>query len=139
MTPEALAALHARAIRVPRPWAAAEFAGLMTSRGVFLIADAEGRGFALGRVAGPEAELLTLVVAPEDRRRGIARDLLARFAATARAGGATAGFLEVAAGNAPARALYAAAGWRESGLRRSYYAIAGGATEDAIMMQRDPL
>lgn len=139
MTPEALAALHARAIRVPRPWAAAEFAGLLTSRGVFLIADAEGRGFALGRVAGPEAELLTLVVAPEARRRGIARDLLARFAATARAGGATAGFLEVAAGNGAARALYAAAGWRESGLRRSYYAIAGGATEDAIMMQRDPL
>ena len=139
MTPEALAALHARAIRVPRPWAAAEFAGLLTSRGVFLIADAEGRGFALGRVAGPEAELLTLVVAPEARRRGIARDLLARFAATARAGGATAGFLEVAAGNAPARALYGAAGWRESGLRRSYFAIAGGATEDAIMMQRDPL
>lgn len=139
MTPEALAALHARAIRVPRPWAAAEFAGLLTSRGVFLIADAEGRGFALGRVAGPEAELLTLVVAPEARRRGIARDLLARFAATARAGGATAGFLEVAAGNAPARTLYAAAGWRESGLRRSYYAIDGGATEDAVVMQRDPL
>jgi len=139
VTPEALAALHARAIRVPRPWAAAEFAGLLTSRGVFLIADAEGRGFALGRVAGPEAELLTLVVAPEARRQGIARDLLGRFAAAARAGGATAGFLEVAASNAPARVLYAGAGWRESGRRRGYYATDGAATEDAIMMQRDPL
>ncbi len=139
MSPAALAALHARAIAVPRPWTAAEFADLLGARGVFLIADPAGRGFALGRVAGPEAELLTLVVAPEARRQGIARDLLGRFAAAARAQSATAGFLEVAASNGAARALYAAAGWRETGRRRGYYATPAGAAEDAVVMAHDPL
>jgi ribosomal-protein-alanine N-acetyltransferase len=139
MTPEVLGALHARAIAVPRPWTAAEFADLLGARGVFLIDDPAGRGFALGRVAGPEAELLTLVVAPEARRQGIARDLLGRFAAAARARGATASFLEVAASNGAARTLYAGAGWRETGRRRNYYAHDGGAAEDAVVMARDPL
>ena len=95
MAPEALAALHARAFAggVPRPWSAAEFAALV-GEAATLIAARDG-GFALGRVAGPEAELLTLAVDPDARRRGIGSALVAAFEAAAarprRAGGVARG------------------------------------------------
>ena len=40
-------------------------------------------------------------------------------------------YLEVAVGNAPARALYAGADFRQTGLRRKYYRETG---EDALVM-----
>ena len=129
MTPGLLAALHRRCFTLPRPWSATEFAALLDSPHVFLLA--RPQGFVLGRAAADEAELLTLAVSPDARRRGIARGLVAEFAATSRARGATRAFLEVAADNGPARALYAAAGWRQAGLRRRYY----GPDLDAIVME----
>ena len=123
MSPEALAALHAAAIAEPRPWTAAEFAALLGAPGVF--AEADGDGLMLGRVLGPgpgaEAELLTLAVHPRARRRGRGRALLLGFEARAIARGAVTAFLEVAADNAPALALYRAAGWRDAGRRPGYY------------------
>lgn len=131
MTPDRLARLHGACFVRPRPWTAAEFAGLLDSPHVFVLSRPEG--FLLGRVAADEAELLTLAVAPAARRRGIARGLLAGFAATSRARGAVRAFLEVAADNAPAQALYRGAGWREAGRRRRYYA----ADLDAVVMGLD--
>lgn len=131
MTPDQLAALHARCFACPRPWTGAEFAALLDSPHTFLLI--RPQGFLLGRVVVDEAELLTLAVAPDARRQGIARDLAAEFAATSRARGAVHAFLEVAADNAPAQALYHAAGWRESGRRRRYY----GPDLDAIAMTLD--
>lgn len=40
MTPEALAALHARAMTTPRPYTAAAFAELLATPGTFLQGDA---------------------------------------------------------------------------------------------------
>ncbi len=101
MTPDVLAALHAAAFtEAPRPWTATEFAALLAQREVFLAA--EPGGFALGRVAGPEAELLTLAVQPALRRRGIGRLLLGTFEAKATAGGAEEALLEVSALNVAA-------------------------------------
>ena len=77
---------------------------------------------ALGREIAGEAELLTLAVAPAGRRAGTGAALLAAFEAEARTRGARDAFLEVADDNAPARALYARAGWREVGRRPGYYA-----------------
>ncbi|MFT3688752.1 GNAT family N-acetyltransferase [Paenirhodobacter sp.] len=119
MTPADLAALHARCFTTPRPWSEGEFRDLLAAPFTFLLTAPQG--FLLGRVIAGEAELLTLAVAPEARRRGTGRALLAGFAETARARGADSAFLEVAEDNAPARALYAAAGWREAGRRRGYY------------------
>ncbi|MDO5530331.1 MAG: GNAT family N-acetyltransferase [Paracoccus sp. (in: a-proteobacteria)] len=121
MAPAELARLHAACFTLPRPWTEAEFAALIAAKGAFLLTH-EGAGFLLGRAIASEAELLTLAVAPEARRGGIARGLLARFAAAARRAGAESAFLEVAADNAPALALYQSAGWREAGRRRGYYA-----------------
>ena len=131
MTPDRLAHLHGLSFTRPRPWTAAEFAGLLDSPHAFLLA--RPKGFLLGHVVADQAELLTLAVAPDARRQGIARDLVAEFAATSRARGAARAFLEVAADNGPAQALYLAAGWRESGRRRRYY----GPDLDAIVMTLD--
>jgi ribosomal-protein-alanine N-acetyltransferase len=129
-TPEDLAALHARCFSAPPPWGAEAFRELLRSDGVYLCA--LGPGFALGRVVLDEAELLTLAVAPEARRVGHGRSLLAAFEAGAIRRGATAAFLEVAAGNAAACALYAGAGYRQVGRRRGYY----GAGGDALVLSR---
>ncbi len=79
---------------------------------------------------------MTLAVAAAARRRGLGRRLLARFEAAAAARGAEAAFLEVAEDNAPARALYLAAGWVEAGRRRRYYARGDGTAADAIVMRK---
>ena len=121
MTPDQLAALHARCFPGhPRPWSAAEFADLLANALNFVLI--RPQGFLLGRVVADEAELLTLAVAPEARRMGLARALLAEFAQVSSARGAHEAFLEVASDNAPAIALYASAGWQRAGTRRDYYA-----------------
>lgn len=135
MTPEALAALHARCFdRTPPPWAAQSFNGVLehpATVAVFLPG-----GFAIGRTAADEAELLTLAVAPDARRRGLGRRLATAFERAARDRGAGAAFLEVAASNAPARALYAALGYAEVGLRSGYYAPPGAAPVDALVLRK---
>lgn len=134
MTPDALAAIHAAAFTDPRPWSAAEFAALLDGSGVFLCAEAEG--FVLGRVILDEAEVLTLAVLPAAQGRGIGTRLMAAFARHARGLGAARGFLEVAAHNGPARAVYARTGWVECGRRKGYYRDAAGAPGDAVLMVR---
>lgn len=135
MTPETLAALHARCFVTPRPWTAAEFTDLLAASGCFLLTAPDG--FVLGRTIADEAELLTIAVAPEARRHGIARALLARFAETARTGGAVTAFLEVAENNPAARALYAATGWQAAGRRRNYYRAPDGSAADALVLRID--
>ncbi|MBU3028583.1 GNAT family N-acetyltransferase [Paracoccus marinaquae] len=125
-----MAVLHARCFAgAPRPWAADEFSALLAARGSFLLSRPEG--FLLGRTVADEAELLTLAVAPEARRQGLGRDLTARFATAAAGRGAGTAFLEVAADNRPARALYAGLGWTEAGRRPGYY----GAGRDALVLR----
>lgn len=131
MRPEDLARLHARCFAMPPPWPASAFDGLLESRGSFLIAEPDG--FVLGRVTADEAELLTLAVAPEQRRKGLGRRLTRRFADQAREAGAQLAFLEVAADNDAAQALYRDLGWREAGRRKGYYAPG----IDAIVMRHE--
>ena len=122
-----MAVLHATAFDGAARWSEAAFAETLAAPEAFPVIRASG--FAIGRVVLDEAELLTLVVAPEHRRRGHARALLAGFAEKARDRGARTAFLEVAADNAAARALYEGTGWRTSGRRRGYY----GGTDALIL------
>ena len=135
MTPAELAALHARCFTTPRPWAEADFAAFRTDPLVFLLTEGDA-AFLLGRAVAGEAELLTLAVAPESRRLGLGRKLLARFLYQARLRAAETAFLEVAADNAPARALYLASGFTESGRRKNYYQNPQGGRIDALVMRR---
>jgi ribosomal-protein-alanine N-acetyltransferase len=92
-------------------------------------------GFILSRVAADEAEVLTLAVAPELRRKGLGAALLARAAREARTGGAKRLLLEVAADNHPALSLYERAGFAKVGARKAYYDRQGGA--DALTLALD--
>lgn len=134
MTPADLARLHAECFTSPRPWSEQEFADLLEGRGVFLLS--EDGAFLLGRVVADEAELLTLAVDPAKRRLGVASRLVQAFLAEARARGAATAFLEVAADNTPAIALYSANGFAESGRRRGYYATPEGQRIDAVLMSQ---
>ncbi len=78
-------------------------------------------GMVLARVAADEAEILTLAVSPEQRRRGLGSALLRAAMHRAAALGAHSMFLEVAVTNDAARALYDLLGFTEAGLRRRYY------------------
>ena len=135
MTPDQLAALHEKCFETPRPWRAGEFADLLKSPQVFLIAQANG--FALGRVAGPEVELLTLAVDPSVRRRGIGWALLTEIEKTARQNHAKQIFLEVSENNGAAITLYHKAGYRKAGLRKDYYKGLSGQNVDALVLSRD--
>jgi len=134
VTPEALAMLHAQAFTTPRPWSAAEFAALKARPECFVVT-APG-GFLVASAVAGEAEVLTLAVAPDARRRGIARGLVAGFLAVAAARGAQVAFLEVAADNAAALALYQALGFAVAGRRKGYYRTPEGTRIDAVVMTR---
>lgn len=132
MTPEAMAALYARAFPEGRAWTPDEIAGLCAAPGFSVTVEA---GFALGRAVAGEAELVTLAVAREVRRQGQGRALLAAFEAEARARDAGVCFLEVAADNTAALGLYRAAGWSKAGRRRGYYARPSGPVDALTMVK----
>lgn len=82
-----------------------------------------------------ETHLLNLTVAPPLQRRGHGRALLTALADWARERGDAALWLEVRQSNAAGRALYAAAGFAEVGLRRGYYPDQHQRREDAVVMR----
>jgi ribosomal-protein-alanine N-acetyltransferase len=124
-----LARLHAAAFSPG--WSAAEIAALDA---LALVED--GVGLILVRTVAGEAEILTIGVQPQARGSGAGRRLLAAALAAARSEGAEAVFLEVAEDNAPARRLYAGAGFGEVGRRRGYYPRPGSTPADALVLRR---
>ena len=126
-----LAEIHARAF--DHPWAEPAIADLMRSPGAVGF-EADG-GFVLVRALAGEAEILTLAVEPGARRRGLGRALVRAAVGAAVAAGAEALFLEVAADNAAAVALYEGEGFARAGLRRGYYARPSGEPQDALLLR----
>lgn len=131
LTPEQMACLHARCFRgAPRPWTAQEFAAYGADQTAHIVTTVQG--FAIARVLAGEAELLTLAVDPEARRTGVAHGLLVELSGAVAQAGAEVMFLEVAADNLAARALYAKLEFVEVGLRTAYYA-----GTDALILRRE--
>ena len=116
-----MAALHAAAL--PPGWSAASIADLMQSPGTETLVFRDGPviGMVMVRTAADEAEILTIAVAAEARRRGTGRALLAAAARGALTQGATRLHLEVASNNETARKFYADAGFIQTGRRACYY------------------
>ncbi|MBQ8293846.1 MAG: GNAT family N-acetyltransferase [Alphaproteobacteria bacterium] len=112
-----------------KPWAAEEFADLKKS-GCEIIASQNG--FIVYRAVADEAEIITIGVHPEARRGGIAVAMLGIMEADLKKQGVKHIFLEVAADNSPARALYEQNGFVKIGVRPKYY---DGI--DAVMMRKD--
>lgn len=135
-----LAALHAHAFR--HGWPATEMEALIADPTVTTVVARQGRtqytrrpvGFVMARAAADEAEILTVVVAPKRRGRGIGRQMMdetIRRLYFLRVG---ALFLEVDESNEPAIGLYRRLGFREVGRRANYYA---GGTANALVMRAD--
>ncbi len=135
MTPETMAEIHKAAFTdVPPPWSARTFADFQAMAGVSLIA--QDHGFALIRTILDEAELLTIAVHPDHQGKGIATILMQDLTDAAKADGATALHLEVAATNVAAVSLYGKSGFVHSGRRRGYYVAEGRAPIDAILLSK---
>ena len=128
MTAAEMARIHALAFP-GKGWAEADFAAYGTDPTVLITTD--GPAFAVLRVAADEAEILTLATDPAAQGRGHGHRALATGLAAAAAAGARTVHLEVAETNAAARALYARAGFAETGRRPRYY----GPT-DALLLSR---
>ena len=136
----ALAALHRVSFR--HGWSEDEFERLLSERAALAhVARADGGrgavvGFVLSHCTGSEAEILLVALAPGERGRGIAAKILSRHLSRLAAAGIREVFLEVDEGNAPARKLYARAGFREVGKRAGYYRKPEGAAS-ALVLRRD--
>ncbi len=98
-------------------------------------------GFAVvsGVPVGPrlEFELESLVIRPQDQRRGVGSTLLATVIRVLNSSGASILTLEVRASNVAAIRLYEAFGFTRTGLRKAYYGGRDGTPpEDAVLMQQ---
>lgn len=88
------------------------------------------RGYAVLWKVPPEAQLFSLVIAPEAEGRGLGRGLLSRLVEDCRSAGLERITLEVSAANLRAIRLYEAAGFRSVGRRPKFY----NDSSDAILM-----
>lgn len=131
------AALHAAAMDAP--WSEDSFRELLQNPVIVAHGcradDGSLCALLLIRALPGEAEIYTIAVASDRRRRGLAAALLAHGLATAAAQGVESVFLEVDEGNAPARRLYEKFGFTAVGRRKGYYGSSTGA--DAIVMRLD--
>lgn len=120
------------------PWSTQDFRDCVTSDAHFLVAAAGDSGAIIGYVvaleAADEGEILNLAVAPAGRRSGLGRALVQHILEALTARGVRQVYLEVRESNAPARALYAARGFKEVGRRQQYYRRP---VEDAIVLRLD--
>lgn len=136
------AAIHAACFAYP--WQEADFEQLFVAPETFADGAIDAgeellAGFILSRVAADEAEILTIAVAPEWRRRGIATRLLKPHMHELSANRVSRLFLEVDVENTAARALYANFGFEQVGERQAYYRTEGPSLATALVMRRDLL
>jgi [ribosomal protein S18]-alanine N-acetyltransferase len=134
---EALAEIHAAAFG--HAWSAEEFAALLGERTVFAVGVRRVSrlvGFVLVRVVADEAEILTIAVRPNSRGRGFGRMLMDEALRRLHRAGASACFLEVDRGNAPALALYRSLGFAVAGERRNYYRTAAAGGDGTALVMR---
>lgn len=138
----ALARLEAESFT--HPWSEAQIADeIRYSRPpmVFVIAGRDEarageaiRAYGAFRLVLDEVHVMNVAVAPEHRRRGLARSLVAFALGRAGRAGATRALLEVRAGNREGLALYGSLGFRKIGVRRGYYR---DPVEDALVLSRE--
>jgi ribosomal-protein-alanine N-acetyltransferase len=134
----AIAALHGASFH--RGWSDSEIENLLIDRNIIAHRAMTGRrlaGFILSRLVVGEAEILSVAVAAAWRRKGLARRLLDLHLRRLAGVGARTVFLEVDENNAPARRLYARAGFREVGRREAYYQDHPDKSTAALILRRD--
>lgn len=134
MTPQQMAALHGAAFEHQRGWTDTEITTLLENP--YTRALTRPAGFALIRTIAGESELLTLAVDPSNQRQGIARAIMQDWV-TYISPIAQSAFLEVAADNHPACALYGRFGFTLDSTRGGYYPRKGAQAVDALVLRLD--
>jgi len=127
----ALARIHRAAF--DHPWSESDFATYLASDLVW-VSGQPIAGFLLIRAVGDEAEILTLAVDPAHRRAGRAAALLEAAKQDLSKSVVSHLFLEVAADNFPALALYQRQGFLPIGVRKGYYRRDAGLNMDAKLL-----
>jgi [ribosomal protein S18]-alanine N-acetyltransferase len=132
-----ITALHARLF--DPPWDRESIAGLIEhpAAAAFIAQVREPKataGFVIAQIAADEAEILSVGVAPEWQRRGIARQMIEGLVRAARRAEVKRLFLEVSADNAAAIRLYNGLGFTVVGRRKAYYRRPSGRPVDALVL-----
>ena len=128
-------------ISYPTPWSRSMFAGELAKPSSICLGAIEAEreelvGYLIISRYVDAWHVMNIAVAPEFRRRGIARNLMERlFEVTAL--DARRGYtLEVRVSNEAAIRLYEELGFKTRGIRRGYYT---DNREDALIMWKDPV
>lgn len=134
-----LAAMHATLFEPP--WSEKSIGALLDHPAVLAMTAETGKprellGFIVVQHAADEAEILTLGVAKGWQRRGVAQMLIEGMLRAVAKAGAGHLFLEVAADNEAAIALYRKMKFNEIGRRSAYYSRPNGPPVDALMLAR---
>lgn len=127
-----LAALHAQSF--DNPWNESAFKKLLmlpTTIGVVCNA-----GFVLCSVVMDEAEILTICVIPEQRKKGIASALLKKIMLLLKGKNVKKIFLDVRASNLNALNLYYRHGFIQVDSRKNYYNTLHG-KENALILRKE--
>jgi ribosomal-protein-alanine N-acetyltransferase len=106
--------------------------GLETTKGWIAYRNNIPAGFILCQTMVDQTEILTFCVRPAQQRKNIGAQLLQKAIDTLGMNGKF--FLEVAADNRAARALYEKLGFKITGTRTNYYKR-GAVTVDAVMYE----
>ena len=130
-----LAGLEARAF--PDAWDEAAFVAAFARPVFAAFGIRQGSGlaaYAAFYFLGEEFEVINIAVDPGLRSRGLASRLFGHVLQHTDKAGMNQGYLEVRAGNVPAKRLYLRHGFAVVGVRKRYYADNG---EDALVMVRE--
>ena len=110
---------HLHALCFPdKPWSASDFMDLKKSGCEIVASD---NGFIVWRTVADEAEIISIGVAPDARRNGIAGALILLMEQELKKQSIRNVFLEVSEVNIPAKKLYEKYGFLATGKRPKYY------------------
>ena len=138
MVPEDLNAVGEIECQTPTPWSLTSLRQELAVRlGLCFVAEAADRrivGWCACRRIWPEAELLKIAVAEQERQKGFGTALLQCLIGDLQRQGFTVLFLEVRGRNKAALSFYDYHGFRAVGLRRAYYS---DPQDDALLLRKD--
>lgn len=137
---EACARIHQ--LSFAKGWSQNEFYNLLHDRNIIAnyvryLKSKRMCGFILSRRAADEAEVVTIAINPDDRRRGMANGLLQQHIKDLALMNVQRLFLEVDKNNHAAMKLYEKSGFIKVGERKAYYQNTVGKDSSAYIMRKD--
>jgi len=125
------------------PWSEKFIRDLCHDQACSILLATDGRpdqiiGFIITRVVSDEGEILSIGVAQPYQRFGVGKRLLEAARRVMVNSEVTNLYLEVAADNEAAKALYLGSGFSQTSVRKDYYRRPNGETSDALVLALAP-